>query len=79
MPEGCCHNEAEHLALDENVQLKIFDFKINLPTVSAITDIFTVNRDLLRQEDDIEQSRFAFKTHPPAESDIYIMIQSLLI
>ncbi len=79
MPKGCCHNEAERIVLEDDLQLGVFDFEVNFHTIDTIVHLFEDYINILHYEAEVHKSKFAFRSDPPAESDIYIKIQSFLI
>lgn len=78
MPEGCCHDEIKHFSVDEQYHGQNslqMDASAKL-VLQTLTYFFT--HELFKVDEELS-TWTAYQSPPPAESDIYIKVQSFLI
>lgn len=72
---SCCENITEHLQVDDDVQLKKFEVKLDLNFALALVQVFIFNEDLSVQENP-ELPHYA---SPPQIEDLHILYETFLI
>jgi hypothetical protein len=72
---SCCENITEHLQVDEDVQLKKLDFKLDLNFAVALIQVFVIGSDFFSIESEIPSQH---PTPPPAQ-DLHVLYESFLI
>lgn len=79
MPMGCCHDEAQHYSLDDDLRLQQYDLKLDPPSIAYLISYCTVLVETHNDDFENQHLNFVFKSPPRAEPDIYISVQSFLI
>lgn len=73
--KSCCENITEHLQVDEDVQLKKFEIKLDLNFAIALVQIFIFEMDPSLQENP-ELPRYP---SPPPVEDLHVLYETYLI
>ncbi|MCU0400977.1 MAG: hypothetical protein MUE75_08205 [Algoriphagus sp.] len=74
-PKSCCENITEHLQVDEDVQLKKFEAKIQFNFAVAFFEVFLFGVDPLTSVD----SQVTYYLSPTPPEDLHLLFESLLI
>ena len=74
-PKSCCENITEHLQVDDDVQLKKFDVKIQFNFAVALFEVFLFGVDPLTSVD----SQVTYYLSPTPPEDLHLLFESLLI
>ena len=74
-PKSCCENITEQLQVDDDVELKKADLKLNLNFSVSLIHVFIFGLDLI----DTDQSTFTFYLSPPLNQDIHVLFEQFLI
>lgn len=72
---SCCENITEHLQIDEDVQLKKFEVKIELNFALALVQVFIFGIDSSLQEN----PEFPHYSSPPPVEDLHVLYETYLI
>lgn len=72
---SCCENITEHLQVDDEVQLKKLDIKIDLNFAAALVQVFVLGTDL----DSNEIQEVSKYLPPPPTQDLHVLYESFLI
>lgn len=72
---SCCENITEHLQVDDDVQLKKFEAKIQFNFAVAFFEVFLFGVDLLTSVD----SQVTYYLSPTPPEDLHLLYESLLI
>lgn len=72
---SCCENITEHLQVDDDVQLKKLDFKLDLNFSIALVQIFIFGIDSYSSE----IHKVGFYLPPPPTQDLHVLYESFLI
>jgi hypothetical protein len=73
--KSCCENITEHLQVDEDVQLKKFEAKIQFNFAVALFEVFLFGVDPLTSVD----SQVTCYLSPTPPEDLHLLFESLLI
>lgn len=72
---SCCENITEHLQVDDDVQLKKFEVKLDLNFALALVQVFVFGLDLSTQENPV----LPHYPSPPPVEDLYVLYETYLI
>ena len=73
--KSCCENITEHLQVDEDVQLKKFDIKLDLNFTLALVQVFIFGQDSISSVD----SQVTQYQSPNPPEDLHLLFESFLI
>lgn len=73
--KSCCENITEHLQVDEDVQLKKFDIKLDLNFTLALVQVFIFGQDRISSVD----SQVTQYQSPNPPEDLHLLFESFLI
>ena len=74
-PNTCCENITEHLQVDEDVQLKKFEIKLDLNFALALVQVFIFGIDSSLQEN----PQLPHYPSPPPVEDLHVLYETYLI
>jgi hypothetical protein len=74
-PSSCCKNITEHLQVDEDVQLKKFEIKLELNFALALVQVFIFGLDTSYEEN----PEVPHYTSPPPFEDLHVLYETYLI
>jgi hypothetical protein len=74
-PSSCCENITEHLQVDEDVQLKKFEIKLDLNFALALVQVFIFGLDASLQEN----PELPHYPSPPPVEDLHVLYETHLI
>lgn len=73
--KSCCENITEHLQVDEDVQLKKFEIKLDLNFALALVQVFIFGIDSSLQEN----PELPHYPSPPPVEDLHVLFETYLI
>jgi len=73
--KSCCENITEHLQVDEDVQLKKSEIKLDLNFSLALIQVFIFEMDFSLEEN----PEIPHYTSPPPSKDLHVLYESYLI
>lgn len=73
--KSCCENITEHLQVDEDVQLKKFEIKLDLNFAIALVQVFIFEMDHSTQEN----PDLPHYSSPPPVEDLHVLYETYLI
>lgn len=74
-PNTCCKNITEHLQVDDDVQLKKVEFKLDLNFAVALIQVFVIGSDYFS----IESKTAPHHPTPPPAQDLHVLYETFLI
>ncbi|MFN3996468.1 HYC_CC_PP family protein [Algoriphagus sp.] len=74
-PESCCKNITEQLQVDDDVQLKKVDIKLDINFAVSLVHIFFIGADIFSNK----AQEFPQYNSPPPTQELHILYESLLI
>lgn len=74
-PKSCCENITEHLQVDEDVQLKKSEIKLDLNFSLALIQVFIFGLDSSFEEN----PKIPHYTSPPPFEDLHVLYETYLI
>lgn len=74
-PNTCCKNITEHLQVDDDVQLKKLDIKLDINFTVALIQVFIFGTDA----NFIEVQTVPYYLSPPPAQDLHVLYESFLI
>lgn len=72
---SCCENITEHLQVDEDLQLKKLDIKLDFNFTLELIQVFAVGTDFSR----IESQELPHYSFPPPTQDLHVLYETFLI
>jgi len=74
-PNSCCENITEHLQVDDEVQIKNLDIKLDLNFAIALIQVFVIGSDYFSIESEIAPHH----PSPPPAQDLHVLYETFLI